>query len=318
MSSKWHHRLQSVATFVLRTALRLVFKSLIGPALPVAWQRHVVNGIALIKKIAPGVTLSRYQIGDLAVESAMPASPVAGKAMLYLHGGAYCLGSPRTHRGLVTHLAAATGLEVVVPDYRLAPEHPFPAAQDDALRCYQALLARGIAAHNISIAGDSAGGGLALSLALRLRDAILPQPGALLLISPWVDLTLSGASFIALQARDPMLNAAWVAQGAQLYAGVTPRDNLGCSPLFAELSGLPAMLIQVGSEEILFDDAQRLAQRARTAGVNTDLQIFQGMWHVFQAHAGMLDVSDAAIERMAEFLRKSWSDYRHDSATIAP
>lgn len=317
MSSSWHHRLQGIVTGILRTALRLVFKRVVRPPLSIAWQRRIVGAIALIRKMAPGVVLRYYRIGETPVESASLVSPAIGKAMLYLHGGAYCLGSPRTHRGLVSHLAAATGIEVVVPDYRLAPEHPFPAARDDVLRCYRELLARGIAAPDICIAGDSAGGGLALSLALRLRNENLPQPGALLLISPWVDLTLSGASIHSLQARDPMLHTSWVAQGASLYAGKTPLDHPGCSPLFAELRGLPPMLIQVGTEEILFDDAQRLAQRARAAGVSVELQVYQGMWHVFQAHAGILDTSDSAIDKMAGFVRHCRALERSEPAAIA-
>lgn len=287
--------LQRLLRALLRGALRLVFKRLVRPPVPLAWQRRIVAGLALSNRPAAGVRFVAEHIDGVPLEIVRAGTAPAASVVLYLHGGAYCLGSPRTHRSLTSRLARLSGADVVVPDYRLAPEHPYPAALDDALSTYRWLLSRGYDPGRISLAGDSAGGGLALALALRLRELGLPQPARLLLLSPWVDLTFGGDSISLLRDRDPMLAIAWIRHGAELYRGRRPAGDPGCSPLLADLAGLPPMLIQVGSDEVLLDDACRLAQRVSSVGGAVELEIYQGMWHVFQVHAGMLATADAAL-----------------------
>ena len=206
------------------------------------------------------------------------------RVVLFLHGGGYVSGSLKSHRHMVAQAGRAARARTLAIDYRLAPEHPFPAALDDALDGYRFLLASGIAPARIALAGESAGGGLALATALSLREAGLPLPGCLWLSSPWVDLALTGSSIAAKATVDPLLSRAYLAELASLYlAGADPRDPL-VSPIYAALTGLPPTLIQVGSAEILLDDATRLAAAAGAADVSVVLEVWPHMihaWHLF-------------------------------------
>src|SRR5690606_5115440 len=195
-------------------------------------------------------------------------TPKGSATVLYLHGGGFCTGSARTHRSLTTRLAAS-GMTVWVPEYRLAPEHPQPAAVEDALACYRALRQQGLGPHQIVVCGDSAGGGLALALALRLRDAGEPMPAGLMLLSPFLDPTLSGETIRSASELDPMLNAAWLKQAVHWYAPGFKGPHL----LDADLHGLPPMLIQVGDLEILESDSSRLHARAAHCGVPCRLEV---------------------------------------------
>ena len=228
-------------------------------------------------------------------------------AVLYLHGGGYCVGSPSTYKGLVTHLAVAAGASVYVPDYRLAPEHPYPAALEDGLNAYQWMLDHQLSPKRIVLAGDSAGGGLALAMALAIRDEGFPQPIGVVLISPWTDLGCNSPSRTNNAKIDPMIRTSWSKQCAAHYLDGRPVDDPACSPLFADHKGLPAMLIQVGTDEVLIDDATALADECQAAGVDVKLQVFDGMWHVFQVSVGVMDKADEAIEKIAHFLESRWS-----------
>jgi acetyl esterase/lipase len=230
-----------------------------------------------------------------------PANARADRAVLYFHGGGYVIGGPRSHGKLAAQIAHAARSEVWLVDYRLAPEHPHPAAFEDALSAYR-WLSQQESARRIVLAGDSAGAGLALALAVSIRDLKLPPPSAMVLISPWTDLTLSGESQRTHRDRDPMLRRAWLAACAAHYAGALPLESAALSPLFADLSHLPPMLIQVGSEEILLSDSERLAERAELAGVSVRLSRCEGMWHDFQVHAGMLAEADRALAEIGAFL----------------
>lgn len=241
-------------------------------------------------------------LGGVGADRLRPAGSRPVRRVLYLHGGAYVFGSPATHRPLTGRLARSADAEVVAIDYRLAPEHPFPAAVDDALAAYRALLAE-VPASAIVVAGDSAGGGLSLALALSIRDAGLPPPAALALLSPWTDLTLSGASHRERAARERLLTTATLAADARAYAGSADLATPRLSPLFADLRGLPPMLIQVGGEEILFDDSRRLADAAAAAGVPAQLVVYEGLWHVWQLFGGALPEADRAIEALGRFVR---------------
>lgn len=223
--------------------------------------------------------------------------------VLHLHGGGYVMGDPGGSRGFTTALALATGARVVSLDYRLAPDHPFPAAVDDALAAYRALLDAGVAPSRLAIGGESAGGGLTVAALLAIRDAGLPQPACAVALSPWVDLTCAGASHDACADRDPLLTRGVLLEMADQYLlGQDPRAPLA-SPAGADLRGLPPLLIQVGADEVLLDDAITLAQRAEAAGIPTRLEVWPDMIHVWQMFAGALPEADEAIARIAGFLR---------------
>lgn len=210
-----------------------------------------------------------------------------GRTILYLHGGAYVAGSHGTHRGLAATLARLADADLLLPEYRLAPEHRFPAAVDDALATWRWLLEEhGADPTRCVFAGDSAGGGLAVALAVAARDEGLPLPAGIACLSPWTDLTGSGGSLHTNDDVDIWLDGPLIAPAARLYAPDEP-DHPLASPLFADLAGLPPMLVHVGGDEVLLDDARRLVHKARLAGVDASLGEFEGMWHVFQAIPGV-------------------------------
>jgi len=220
-------------------------------------------------------------IGEVAVERLTPVTAGKGRALLYFHGGGYQVGSPRSHRYLAARLADIAGCEAVVPEYRLAPEAPFPAALDDALAVYRALLAVR-APESLVIGGDSAGGGLALSLALAARSEGLAQPAGLVLLSPWVDLAHEGSTYD--KAEDDTVDLDGLHQAARTYAAGADLHDPRLSPLYGELSGLAPILIQVGTAEALLSDSTRLAERAATAGVETALHAIPGLVHGFSLY----------------------------------
>ena len=225
------------------------------------------------------------------------------RVILYFHGGGYCVGSPTTHRDFAWRLSAASAARVLLPHYRRAPEHPFPTAVDDAVTAYRWLLDQGIHPDNLVIGGDSAGGGLALAAMARLRDEGERLPAAAVLLSPWVDLALTGDSLHRKAAEDPVLSPAQLKEFATLYLGdADPRTPLA-SPLYADLSGLPPLLIQAGTAEILLDDATRLAERASDAGVDVTLDIWPEMIHVWQGFAGFLPEGQTAVTQIGAFVR---------------
>jgi acetyl esterase/lipase len=225
-------------------------------------------------------------------------------ATLYFHGGGYAIGSAAASTGLAAEIARRTGAPVWTVDYRLAPEHPFPAAVQDALAAYRGLLDQGLAASSITVAGESAGGGLAVALVLAIRQArmSLPQPAAVAVMSPWTDLTQSGDSIRTRADRDPALTPqALETRAAGYLAGADPRTPTA-SPLHADLHGLPPMLIQVGNREILLDDALRLATRAAHADVAVVLQTVPGAPHVFQGFAPVVSEAVWALDQLGAFL----------------
>jgi len=225
------------------------------------------------------------------------------RVILYFHGGAYVAMSARTHRAITSRLASWSDASLFAVDYRLAPEHPFPAALDDAVAAYRALIAAGTPASNIAAAGDSAGGGLALALLLALRDAGELPPAAGVLFSPWTDLACTGESIVANDAADALSFGAWVGAQAQYYLGDTPATHPLASPLYADLTGLPPLLIQVSDSEVLLDDSRRLAEKATQAGVATTLQIWPGVPHGWQMFAPFLPEGRAALRDASAFMR---------------
>ena len=225
-------------------------------------------------------------------------------AVLYLHGGGYCVGSVRSHTPMASKLAAAAGLPVLIVDYRLAPEHPFPAAVDDAVTVFRWLVAQGLAPGRIAIAGDSAGGGLTLAALLALREQGGPVPGAAACISPWTDLTLSGPSIGANVDGDPMLDGPRLQTYADWYLG---EDGDPCHPLasprFADLAGLSPVIVHAAEDEVLVDDARLVAEAIEAAGGTVAYRAWPAAFHVFHATAGLTPEADEAVAEMGAFLR---------------
>lgn len=247
-----------------------------------------------------------FEAGTLGGVPAVTAEdPAAGGActLLYLHGGAFAIGSAHGYRAFWSALARAAGARGVALDYRLAPEHPFPAAVDDALAAYRALLDAGLAPHSIAVAGDSAGGGLVVSLLVAAARAGLPLPACGVCLSPWADLRCDGASYAANAEADMSLDGDELRTMAGRYAGDRIADPLA-SPVTADLAGLPPLLIQVGSVEILLDDAVALARAAGIAGVQTTLEVWPQMPHVWQSFGFMLSEGAAATTAAGDFIQR--------------
>lgn len=254
--------------------------------------------IAADVKVGP---IAAQSGGMLAGEQLTYAEARPGTALLYLHGGGYAIGSVRSHRHLAADLARAAKTRALLPDYRLAPEHPYPAAVDDALAAYRHLLDSGIAANRIVIGGDSAGGGLTVATMLAARLAGLPLPAAGLLISPWLDLAGTGASLDTLKDRDPLVSRSDLDRWGSAYAGTNSRRDPIISPLYADLKGLPPMMIHVGGDEALLDDSLRFARAAIAAGVDAHLEVWPRMVHVWHWFARRLTPGREAIDRLGAF-----------------
>jgi acetyl esterase/lipase len=282
----------------MRAAVRGLVRPVLGPRMPVSVQRRWLDLVTGMTPLADGVDIRRGELGGRPTEVVAPRHGGVGD-VLYLHGGGFTIGSARTHRALATHLAAASGATVHVLDYRLAPEHPFPAALDDAVAAYRELLDGGADPARTALAGDSAGGWLALAAALRLRDGVTPLPAVLGLVSPWLD--LQGTEWPA-DRSDAMLRPSWLRRCA---TGFAPAADLGApelAPLAKDLGGLPPMVVHVGSEEILLPDAVRLAVNARAAGVPVELRRWDGLWHVAHASAGMVPAATTAVHALGTSL----------------
>jgi acetyl esterase/lipase len=287
---------------VLDALLRVQVKRKMKKNPDLAQVRALMNGGKL-----PAPTDVEYRpdtVGGIAGEWVTRAGLAeAAPVLLYLHGGGYFACSPKTHRP-ITGAFAQAGLRVFVPDYRLAPEHPFPAALEDALAAWRGLLARGYAAARIGVAGDSAGGGLAVALLVALRDAKADLPAAAVLFSPWTDLAGTGESIKTNAGRDAMFHAPGTGAGAAFYLGDTPATTPLASPLYADLRGLPPLLIHAGDREILRDDSTRLAAKARAAGVSVEEKIWPVVPHVWQL-ASFVPEARQSIARAAAFLTEA-------------
>lgn len=276
---------------------------------PVGWpeRRARLDEVGAVDPPPAEVTFTPVDAGGVPAEWSGATGGDPGRVVLFLHGGGYCSGSIASHRNLAGGIAKAAGARTLALGYRLAPEHPFPAALDDAIAAWRFLRSQGIAAERIAVAGDSAGGGLALALMLRLKAAGETLPGAAWLISPWVDLELTGASVETKADVDPLIHRAYLEELAAAYlGGRDPRDPL-VSPLGADLTGLPPVRIDVGSAETLLDDSVRLAGRLGATDVSATLEIWPGMIHAFPLWAARLPDGRAALNRAGAFLRAAWA-----------
>jgi acetyl esterase/lipase len=277
----------SLRAILVRTAIKVLFAPILQPGIPLETMRRRYEATLGRGKLPREVQVEAITAGTVPGEWVSAHVTIPERIMLYLHGGAYVMGSCATHRVFAAALSRVTGLRVLVLSYRLAPEDPFPAALEDAVAGYRWLLASGFKSQSIVLAGDSAGGGLALSTLVAVRDARDPMPAAAVLLSPWTDLAASGASYQTCAQRDGIIQLPWLLEQRQRYLEDQDVHTPLASPLYADLHGLPPLLIHVGSDEILLDDATRLAQRARQAGVNATLFIGAGMWHVWHIAAAL-------------------------------
>ena len=288
------------ATVGMLTATNLAGEASIGE------RRRAIDGLELLLGSADGTTVEDVDAGGVPARWVRPAAsadvPAPAPAVLWLHGGGYNIGSPGSHTPAASRLAAALGAPVLVPDYRLAPEHPHPGAIEDAVTAWRWLVDGGADPGRTAVVGDSAGGGLAIALAMRLRDEGAPVPAALGLLCPWVDLTGADPVDDARAAADVVLDVGLLAGWAATYAGGTPLDDHTLSPLRAPLQGLPPMLIHAGGRDILCDQALRLADVARSAGVAVDLEVADDMIHAWHLFAGAFPEAEASLGELAAWL----------------
>jgi acetyl esterase/lipase len=258
----------------------------------------------MIVRVPPGVVAAAVDAGGVKAMWMLPRAYHNERVILYLHGGAYMVGSPNTHREISGLLARNAGLRLLSIDYRLAPEQPFPAALEDAHAAYAWLLSEGFQPGQIALAGDSAGGGLCMALMLALRDAGQPLPAAAALISPWADLAGTGESVRTRLGIDPLFSPADLPRAAAHYLNGHDPQNPLISPVYADLRGLPPVLIQVGDQEILLSDSTRLYHLLRRAGGEAELSIWPGLWHVFHAAGERMPESKRALQEMGRFLAR--------------
>jgi acetyl esterase/lipase len=252
---------------------------------------------------ASGVKKTRDEINGLYAEWLTPRNRMNDKLLLYLHGGGYVVGGCDMHRQMVSHIARAGHIQSLLPEYRLSPESKYPAAIEDVVGVYRTLLASGVKAENMVVAGDSAGGGLVVAMLLSLRDAGDPLPAAAILLSPFLDATASGESMQSRASQDPWFHPEDVSLIADYYCELQQRNDPLVSPIFADVGGLPPMYIQVGDDEILLSDSERFAEKIAAAGGKIDLEIWPEMWHVFQMFVGKMPESGRAIKKIGDFVR---------------
>jgi cation diffusion facilitator CzcD-associated flavoprotein CzcO/acetyl esterase/lipase len=304
---------RSLAKLVARALQRSIQR----PWIPVSAQRAWTELAARVVRVPAGVTVEHGGLGRIACDRITGGGADPGRAILYLHGGAYVVGSPRTHRGLAAQIAIAGGAPVHLLDYRLGPEHKHPAALEDTVAAYRELLASGLEPGSIVVAGDSAGAGLAVALARRLRDAGEPLPAGLVLLNGWFDLTCSGPSMTFNQRRDMGLRRDWTVHGAELYRGDTGPLDPELSVLHADLRDLPPTYVQVGTHDLLLSDSGQLVEKLRGAGVDVAYSTYLGMWHDFQLAAGQLHEADEAMADLRHAFEGLWAG-RSLAATRPP
>lgn len=291
----------SLQSYILRTYLNYNKRANTTPP-PLEKLREDQEEAAKRTQMPKNFLLQPVTAGGVEAEWVHPCEAPKERVLLYLHGGAYVMGSRNTHRAMAAHIARACGMRGLLLDYRLAPEHPFPAALDDAVAAYRWLINNRIEARNIVVAGDSAGGGLALATLLAVRNAGAPLPAAAVCITPWTDLAMTGDSLKSRAKSEPRVTLQSLSLGRHYLGDNDPRLPL-ISPLYADLAGLPPLLIHAGSDDILLSDSKRLAERARSAGVQVTLEEWERMWHVFHLHVPQLPEARRAIDAIGAFVR---------------
>lgn len=294
-------------TNITKQIVGLATQFAFNDSIPLPALRKVIDQMRFLARPPKGCELQTGHVGHIAYDFWTPPQFEPGRLLLYSHGGGYIMFSHRTHRGLAARLAEEFAAQAIVHDYRLAPEHRFPAAIDDALSVYRHVLEQGYDPAKIILAGDSAGGGITFALMLAARDAGLPLPGLAIGISPWVDMTASGQSMRENADKDVMLKPSDIEAFREKYLADGDTKHPYASPLFADLKGLPPVMLQAAGDEILRDDSVRLAAALRDARVAVELDVSPGLFHVFEFAWRWLPQSNDAIVRMGDFVRRHFS-----------
>lgn len=284
---------------IVRAVTSVYFSLVNAETADIRMARKRLNFLGGLIPAARGTRVEPAVVNGLDAEWLIPQDAPTNKAILYLHGGAYVLGGCDSHRHLVSYIARESGVRALLPEYSLAPEYPFPHAIEDCVAVYRELLASGFAPGDIVFAGDSAGGGLAVATLLALRDEAAPMPAGACLLSPWLDLSASGESMTSQEKTDPWFTPADIKIVARHYCDEADCGNPLVSPVFADVNGLPPMLIQVGGDEILLSDATRLAGKLEAAGIPVEIEVWQDMWHVFQSFLLVVPEAREAVSRIA-------------------
>ena len=281
---------------------RTLVQPKLDPKLPPESQRRTAALVGKLLFTPRGIERSSQRLGGRPTEVFTPRNADLSRAILQFHGGGFVIGNPEGFRSYSGHLAKAAGCPVYSVNYRKAPEHPFPAALDDAVAAIQELY-ESIAPDKVALAGESAGGGLSLSTLLRLKQQALPMPSCALLVCPFTDLTLSGESLQRNRHLEPMIRRDWLDICAEYYAAETPREDPALSPIFADLTGLPPLLIQAAGNDILIDDARRIHALAKDAGVDSKLEVFADLGHVFQVAPGLVPEAQRAVAMAGAYIK---------------
>ncbi len=291
-----------IITFLMRKTIRKQLENIGNDVTGFRERMNAASG--LTPRVPADVIVEEVNAGGVNCEWVSVPGVDHHRVLLYFHGGGYVFGGPDSHRDLAWRLSRDAGLRVLVADYRLAPEDPFPAAVEDATACYRWLLSEGYEPGQIALGGDSAGGGLTVATLVNLKNLGLPQPAGAILLSPWLDLAGTGESVETNREADPMLSRAALESFAAFYVGDRDRKAPLASPLYADLAGLPAVLVHAGSTEILLSDAERLVDRIRETGGEAWLKVWPDMPHVFQVFAGRIPEGKEAIAELADFVRR--------------
>ncbi len=297
-----HAAVTHLATGVVRPLLRVVTRWAYSPQVSWVKRRRRADLVARVLTAPRGTHITQLVLGGVPTEWVVPPGADDRTLLLYLHGGGYATGSSRTHRAVAAHLAARMHAVAILPLFRLGPEHPYPAALDDAIDVYRAVLNDRIDPHRVVLAGDSAGGGLALAVALAARGSGLPLPAAIALICPWLD--LDPDTPWADSRREPVLSARLLGEFAHAYAAGQHRADPAISPLHADLAGLPTLLIESAGADPLAADAHRLSERGRAAGVTVRHRHHPKLWHAFHLLAPVLPAAHDAVHLLGDDLNR--------------
>ena len=292
MASPEYHRIRDI-----------IASRLVRSDRPINVEKFRANQDATARALPNQVVGSMVDAAGVPAEMQKPDGATDENLIVYFHGGGYVGGSIASHRNLTGHLALRSGCRVLSVEYRLAPEHPHPAAVEDAVTSYKWAVAQGYEPGKIALAGDSAGGGLTAACLLSLRDQDIQPPAAAMMISPWLDMGFTGKSMVANEGHDSSISAMGMPRIRELFLGDAPINDPLASPLDADLEGLPPLLIQVGDEEVLLSDSQRFAEKATDAGVHVELRVWPEMFHVWHACAGLFQEAADAIDEMVEFVK---------------